>query len=395
MGRYNFDKCADRRQSDAIKYCELKQRFGRSDLLPAWIADMDFDVCPEITQTLASRVNHPIYGYATVAQSYIDSILGWLDHRHGFKATAEEMTYMPGVVKGIGFAVNFFTSPGDKIVIQPPVYHPFKMVIEGNGRVVINNPLINDGDNYRMDIDGLREIIRTEHPKMFILCNPHNPIGLQWSEETLQEVASVCAEWGVTVVSDEIHGDLMLDGRHHTPFLSVSDDARKVGIMLGAPSKTFNIPGLVSSWCIIKNPELRKPFFDWMTYNEFNEPTFFATEGTEAAYRYGEEWLEEALAYISANISHITAKCELLFGNAIKAIRPQASFLVWLDCKGLGLNQEELVDFFVNHAHLALNDGSMFGKEGEGYMRFNAAAPRATIDHALNSLAEAYNTLKK
>lgn len=389
MGRYNFDTVADRSESDAIKYRELKKRFGRNDLLPAWIADMDFNVCPEIIEVLQRRVKHPVYGYAAVPDGYVDSIIHWLDRRHSFRVTADELTFVPGVVKGIGLTVNFFSSPGDKIVIQPPVYHPFKMVIEGNGRIVVNNPLIRHGDSYIMDLEGLEEIVRTQRPRMLILCNPHNPIGIQWPKETLQEVARICAEWNVIVVSDEIHGDLMLDGRRHIPFLSILDDARRIGVMLGAPSKTFNIPGLVSSWCIIRNPELRQPFYDWLTFNEFNAPTFFATEATEAAYNLGEQWLDEALEYIQANISHIQDQCQRRFAGRIRAIRPDASFLVWLDCTGLRLSQAELVDFFINKARLALNDGTMFGHEGTGFMRFNAAAPRTMVDEALDRIDNA------
>ena len=302
--------------------------------------------------------------------------------------THDEITYIPGVVKGIAFAINYFTDKGDKVVIQPPVYHPFKMVIEGNNRTVVNNPLIFDGDTYRMDLDGLERIFATEHPRMMILCNPHNPVGIQWSRETLQRVASLAARHGVIVVSDEIHGDLMLDGRRHYPFASVSDEAASVAVTLGAPSKTFNIAGLVSSWCVIKDEKLRKGFFSWLETNEFNAPTFTAIIGTMAAYDHCEDWLDEMLDYIADNIDE-TERLLKELAPEIKMVRPEASFLVWLDCRGLGLDHSGLIDMFVDKAHLALNDGAMFGAEGEGFMRMNVGCPRSMLRHAVQSLANA------
>lgn len=393
MGKYNFDIAVDRHRSDAIKYCGLGKFFGRDDLLPMWIADMDFNVCPDICDALSNRIKHPVYGYAAVPDDYFPTVTSWIERRHGLSVDCGEITFIPGVVKGIALAINYFTHPGDKIVIQPPVYHPFRMVIEGNGRIPVTNPLIHDNNGYRMDLDGLRRIVAEEEPAMMILCNPHNPIGLQWSTGTLAEVAHICAEGGVKVVSDEIHGDLMLRGASHIPYLSVSDEARRTGIMLGAPSKTFNIPGLVSSWCVIKNPELRKDFFNWLTVNEFNEPTFFATIATEVAYQHGEQWLSEALEYIEDNIDHIARRITEISDGRIIAVIPEASFLVWLDCRNLGMKQTDLVDFFISKAGLALNDGSMFGVEGEGFMRFNAAAPRSTVDTALEKIATALKTL--
>lgn len=388
MKHYDFDLIIDRHGSGSVKYDDLRMNFGTDDLIPMWIADMDFAVCPEITDALRRRISHPIFGYAAPAESYWTSITDWLDHRHGFKVGRHEITYIPGVVKGIGFAINFFSKPGDKVVIQPPVYHPFKIVTEGNDRVVLPNPLIKTETSYRMDLDGLERLAREEKPAMMILCNPHNPVGLQWDLKTLQEVARIARENHMIVVSDEIHGDLMLDGRPHIPFLEAGEDARAVGIMLGAPSKTFNIPGMVSSWCVVKNPELREPFFHWLDSNEFNAPTFTATIATEAAYRNGEPWLDEALEYISDNI-RFTEEYLAEHLPCLSMVRPEASFLVWLDCRGLCLDQEHLVKMFVNRAHLALNDGSMFGDEGRGFMRLNVACPRATLKLALDHLASA------
>jgi len=282
----------------------------------------------------------------------------------------------------------FFTKKGDKILIQTPVYHPFRNLTEGNGRICVTNPLLETADGYAMDFDDLERKLSDERPKLMVLCNPHNPIGLQWSREDMVTVASLAKKYGVIVVSDEIHGDLMLWDKPHIPFLSVSDDAREVGITMGAPSKTFNIPGLASSWIVISNPELRGRFYEWMEVNEFSAPTFVATIATEAAYLHGEPWLNALISYIEGNVRAVEAFCaEKLPG--IRAVRPQASFLVWLDCRELGLRHDELIELFVKRAHLALNDGAMFGEEGIGFMRLNVASARSCLMRSLESLAKA------
>lgn len=393
MKKYDFDKAIDRRASGALKCDALQSLFGTTGLTPLWVADLDFAVCPDITEALMRRVQHPVYGYASTPESYWQSIIDWLENRHGFKIGREELAFVPGVVRGVAYAINYFTCQGDKILIQQPVYHPFKMVIEGNGRIVVNNPLRLSNGVYEMDLEHLRHVIVTERPKMMILCNPHNPIGLQWSADVMREVAAICREYGVIVVSDEIHGDLVLYGKPHIPFVEVSDDARAITITLGAPSKTFNIPGLVSSWVVVKNKELRDPFYHWLATNEFSSPTLFATIGAEMAYTHGAEWLDQMLEYIEGSISIVE---DYLSANIpqIKVFRPQASFLLWLDCRGLNMSQPELVDLFVKKARLALNDGTMFGKEGEGFMRMNIGSPRSVILDALSRLAEAVNSLK-
>lgn len=385
MGKYDFNSVIDRSHSDAIKYCELNKWFDADNLLPMWIADMDFCVCPEITEALQHRISHRIYGYASTPGEFFPTIADWLKRRHGFDTTPEEMTYIPGIVKGIGFVINRFCKPGDKIVIQPPVYHPFKRLVECNGCVVLNNPLLRHEDSYEMDLDGLEEIIRREHPRMMILCNPHNPGGIQWDADTLREVARLAKEYNVVVVSDEIHGDLMLFGERHIPFASVSPEAAEVSVTFGAPSKTFNIAGLAASWMMVPNPELRKPFYEWMEVNEFSTPSFPAFTAAEAAYNCGREWLDQCIAYIEGNIE----ATERYFAEnipSIHPIRPQSSFLVWLDCRKLNLPQDKLVDLFVNRARLALNDGTMFGRQAEGFMRLNVALPRKELLKALDSL---------
>lgn len=392
MRKYDFDRLIDRHGTYATKYDGLDQMFGRHDVTPLWIADLDFAVCPDITAALRHRLEHPVLGYSAAPDSYWESIIEWQRKRHGFEINRDEICFIPGVVKGIGLAINYFSAKGDKIVIQPPVYHPFRMVIEGNERVVVENPLVFDGENYSMDLAGLAEVIRREKPKMMILCNPHNPIGIQWDKETLAEVGRLCREAGMVVVSDEIHGDLMLEGRRHIPFVDSSEDSREVAVTLGAPSKTFNIPGLVSSWMVVKSPELRKGFYHWLEVNEFNAPVLVSSIGAEAAYRHGEEWLDEMLGYVQENIDFVEKYVEDNI-PMVKSVRPQASFLVWLDFTALGLSQQQLMDLLVNEAHVALNDGSMFGRQGVGFMRLNVGTPRSVLKDALDHIASAVKVL--
>ncbi len=394
MTQYNFDNIIDRHGTSAVKIDRLDAVFGRHDLTPLWIADLDFAVCPEITAALSRRLAHPVLGYSEASESYWQAIIDWNLRRHGFSIARNELAFVPGVVKGIALAVNFFTREGDGVVIQPPVYTPFRTVVEGNNRKVIENPLIFDGESYTMDLDGLRSVVAEHKPKMMVLCNPHNPIGIQWDADTLAELAAIAREAGMVVVSDEIHGDLMLGGRRHIPFLSAGPDAEAVGIMLGAPSKTFNIPGLVSSWMVVKNPEMRERYYKWLEVNEFSAPVMISTIGAEAAYNNGEEWLDQMLAYVEGNIDFVIDFAARRIPG-LKVIRPQASFLLWLDFRGLHLCHREVMDMLLDKAHLALNDGTMFGAQGDGFARLNAGTPRAVLAHALESLETAVCTVCK
>ncbi len=389
MIQYDFDTIVDRHNSECVKYDRLLTDFGRDGLLPLWVADMDFAVEPAITDALRHRVDQRVYGYPLVPERFWHSIIDWVHRRHSFDIEPETLTYVPGIVRAIGLAINYFTKPGDKILIQPPVYHPFAALTKGNNRVVVENPLVQDSSgNYHIDIDSFEHTVAGQRPRMMILCNPHNPGGRQWSADTLQKIAAIARRYDMIVISDEIHADLMLWGGKHIPFLSVSDDARAVGIMFGAPSKTFNIPGLVSSWAVIPNPELREGFYQWLTVNELNVPTMMAIDGTVAAYNNGDRWLDQAVAYIEGNIRTTE---EILSRRipAIKALRPDASFLIWLDCRALGLDHDSLISLFIDRAGLALNDGAMFGEQGSGFMRLNVATSREIVTTALNRLANA------
>ncbi len=388
MERYDFDKIVDRSGSGDLKHEVLAERYGRPDLLPLWVADMDFETPQFITDALRRRLDHSLFGYTITPNDFWPTVRQWIADHHQWDVQEEWMRFIPGIVKGIGMVINVFVKPDEKVIIQPPVYHPFRLTPEGNGREVVYNPLRENADgSYSMDFDNL-ERVADDKCRLLILSNPHNPAGIVWDADTLRRLAAFCATRGIIVVSDEIHCDMALFGHKHTPFASVSEDAARCSITFGAPSKTFNIAGIVSSYAIVPNPELRRKFFSWLTANELDEPHLFAPIATVAAFRHGEEWRRQMLEYIEGNIMFV----EKYLGERlpqIKPLRPQASFLVWLDCRALGLGHDALVDLFVNGARLALNDGEMFGKGGEGFMRMNVATPRSVLAEALDRLVSA------
>ena len=390
---YNFDKIIDRTGSGDLKHGVLKERYGRDDLLPLWVADMDFETPEFITSALRQRLEHSLFGYTVVPDELWTTIVKWIADHHQWDVKREWLTYIPGIVKGIGMAINVFVKEDEKVIIQTPVYHPFRLTPEGNGRKVVYNPLKETDGTYEMDFDQLAEVV-DDKCRLLILSNPHNPAGICWDADTLRRLAHFCYERGIIVISDEIHSDMAILGNRHIPFATVSDEAAQISITFGAPSKTFNIAGIVSSYAIVPNPTLRRRFYTWLDANELNDPPLFAPIATIAAYQQGEEWRRQMLGYVEDNILFVEEYCrENLPG--IKPWRPQASFLVWLDCRGLGLNHDELVDLFVNKAHLALNDGAMFfgkpkpGNDLGGFMRLNVGTPKSVLKTALEQLKTA------
>jgi cystathionine beta-lyase len=382
---YDFDKIIDRSGSGDLKHEVLKERYGRSDLLPLWVADMDFETPQFITDALRQRLDHSLFGYTVVPDELWTSIIQWIRDHHQWEVKREWLTYIPGIVKGIGMAINVFVKEDEKVIIQPPVYHPFRLTPEGNGRKVVYNPLKEVNGTYEMDFEQLAEVV-DDKCRLLILSNPHNPAGVCWPKETLQRLAHFCFEHNIIVISDEIHADMALFGNKHIPFASVSDEAAQISITFGAPSKTFNIAGIVSSYAIVPNDSLRRRFYTWLEANELNDPPLFSPIATIAAYTQGEDYRQQMLRYIEDNIRFVENYCREHLPK-IKPWRPQASFLVWLDCRDLGLSHDALVDLFVNRAHLALNDGAMFGIGGSGFMRLNVGAPRSVLRQALDQLS--------
>jgi len=390
--KYNFDEIIDRRGTDAVKIEALKTVFGRDDLIPLWVADMDFRTPLFVIDALRERLDHEILGYTMKSESWFTSIIKWLGERHDWKISAGELIYTPGIVAGLAMVINCYTEEGDKIMVQPPVYHPFFHLTERNNREVVFNPLILEDGQYRMDMKRFEEDIKG--CKLFILCNPHNPGGRVWNKDELVEVARICHKNGTIVVSDEIHADLTLPPNKHHSFATVSEKAENNSIVFMSPSKAFNMPGLSSSYCIIKNEGLHQKFQDYVNAHESDMGHLFAFIGVAAAYSNGTEWLDQMLAYVQGNIDY-TDDFFKKHMPLIKVIRPQASYLVFLDCRELNLSQEELVCLFVEEAHLALNDGEMFGKEGKGFMRLNVGTSRAVLRQAFLQLNSAYSLLIK
>lgn len=389
--KYDFDKIIDRKGTGALKYDALKERYGRDDLLPLWVADLDFETPDFITDAIRKRLDHSLFGYTITPAELWDTVAKWIYEHHEWKVRTEWLTFIPGVMKGVGAVINTFVKEDEKVIILPPVYHPFRLTPLGNEREVVYSPLKRVGDSYEIDFDNLARVA-DDKCRLLILSNPHNPAGITWSRETLTRLADFCHERNIIVISDEIHSDLALFGNRHIPFASVSDKAAEISITFGAPSKTFNTAGIVNSYAIVQNDTLRRRFFKWLDANELSEPHLFAPIAIIAAFTKGEEWRRQLISYIEGNILFLE---DYLSRNIpqIKPIRPQATFLVWLDCSGLGLDHERLVDLFVNKAHLALNDGEMFGLGGEGFMRLNTGTPRAILAKALEQLKEAVCTL--
>lgn len=388
MKRYDFDKIIDRKGTGAFKTDRLKAVFGKDDLHALWVADMDFETPDFIIDALKERMEHPVFGYTVEPEDYRPSICDWIAGHHGWEVRKEWLCYIPGIVKGIGMAINALLEKDDKIIIQPPVYHPFRLVPQKNRREVVFNPLKRTAEgSYEMDFENL-EAVCDEKCRMLILSNPHNPAGITWSRKTLQRLADFCHRKGIIVISDEIHCDMALFGNRHIPFASVSEEAAACSITFGAPSKTFNIAGIVSSYAVVPDDDLRSRFYSWIEANEMGSAHIFAPIATIAAFRKGEEWRRQMVEYIEGNIEFIITFCKDNIPQ-IKPLRPQASFLVWLDCKELGLSHEELTDLFINKAGLALNDGETFNPGGEGHMRLNVGCPRKTLETAMNNLKNA------
>ena len=387
---YDFDELLERRGTDSVKWDGVQEVWGRDDLLPLWVADMDFRTPSFVMEALKRQLSGGVLGYTRPCADWAPAIHDWLLRRHGWQVETGWICFVPGIVRAQALALLCFTRPGDRVAVMNPVYHPFFLVTQRLEREVVFSPLVLRDGHYHIDYARLEQDL--DGCRVLILCNPHNPGGRVWTEDELRRVADICHRRGVMVLSDEIHADLTLPGYRHHPFATVSPRAAAISLTFMAPSKAFNMPGLASSYAIAVDPSIRRRFQTFLEAGEFGEGHMLAYVGCAAAYREGEEWLGQLLDYIQGNIDFTEQFLKERI-PAIGMIRPQASYLIFLDCRRLGLPQPELVNLFVDKAHLALNDGTMFGRGGEGFMRLNVGCPRSVLRRALEQLEEAVSHL--
>lgn len=387
---YNFDEVVCRKHTDALKLEALAPRWGRTDLLPMWVADMDFKTPPFIVEVMKKRMECEVFGYTVKPESWYEAIISWQKRRHKWTITKEMISFVPGVVPALAMAVQAFTQPGEKVMIQQPVYNPFAQVIRNNHRELVNCPLELKDGQYHINFKLFEKKIKG--CKLFLFCHPHNPGGRVWTREELKKVATICAQNNVIIVADEIHADLTLLPYEHIPFASVSEEAKQNSVVFASPSKAFNMAGLATSYAVIANPTLRRRFESYVEGNELAAGNVFAFNTVVAAYNKGEEWLQQMLTYVQGNIDEVVSYIKENIPQ-LKVIIPQASYLVFIDFSALQLNQKDIVALCTDRAHLALNDGSIYGEEGNGYMRINLACPRSVVRQALAQLKDAITSI--
>ena len=398
MATYNFDKIINRKGTNCLKYDYAVERGKPADVLPLWVADMDFTVSEEITKSLHAAVDHGIYGYTQPKDAYYNAITNWMEKNHNWKTKREWIMKTPGVVFALGAAVKAFTKPGDAVLIQNPVYYPFTNIIRDNDRRVIDNTLVYEKrvtegkSQYSIDYEDFERKIVQENIKLFILCNPHNPVGRVWNREELQYLGEICLRHHVIVVSDEIHNDFVYPGFEHTVFANVDPRFAEFTVTCTAPSKTFNLAGLQISNIFISNETLREAFQKEIDKTGYDEPNALGAVACEAAYRGGQEWLDQLRAYLLENLNFLRTYLQEK-SPQIHLVEPEGTYLVWLDCSELGISGKELDQFIVEKAGLWLDGGAMFGPSGSDFQRVNIACPRATLELALDKLKAAVDNL--
>ena len=380
--KYDFDIIHDRTKNYSAKYDEVGKKFGRDDLIPLWVADMDFIVAQPIIDAIQERAQQGIFGYTSRPDSYFEATQEWLTRHHGWETDTKHMLHCPGVVPFLSMMIQHFTEPGDKIIIQSPVYYPFFDVVRSNGRILVENPLKLVNGHYEMDYDHLEEVAKGG-AKFLFLCSPHNPIGRVWTKDELVRLGNICLAYGIRVIADEIHSDLVFSGHKHIPFAMISEEFRGITYTCIAPSKTFNLAGLQASISIFPTTRDLNKFERILGNLDIRRNNCFSLVATEAAYRYGDEWLEQVKEYIADNFSFIQEYCKQHIPQ-IHPNFPEGTYLVWIDCRELGMDKDELHTFMLDEVKIALDDGFWFGDAYGGYMRLNAACPRSIIAEALD-----------
>ncbi|MHB9938019.1 cystathionine beta-lyase [Clostridium sporogenes] len=388
--KYDFDEIIDRSDNRAAKYDERVKKFGTNEVIPLWIADMDFRIAQPIIDACKRKVEEGLWGYTSRPDSYFKAVQEWEKRRNQWDVDVSLMSWSLGVVPALSAIVKVFSHTGDKILIQTPVYSEFYDVTEAWGRVVVENQLIEKNEKWHIDFEDFEK--KAKECKIFLLCNPHNPLGIVWEPEELKRMAEICIANDVILVSDEIHSDLIFHGKKHTPTATLSKEIAKKIITCVSATKTFNLAGLQASTTIFPDEQMKQKFNDFWMSMDIQRNNAFSSVAMEAAYNEGEEWLTQLLAYISENFDFI----KKYFDENIPKIKPNvpdATYLVWLDCRELGMSNEELRDFMIHKAGLGLNEGCSFGRSLSGYMRLNAACPRSVLEQALKQLKEAMDKL--
>ncbi len=387
--QYDFDTPIDRTHTWSIKHDFKKENGKADDILPLWVADMDFRSPDSVVEALKKAVDHGIFGYSRADESYFDAVAAWYQKRHHLTLQPEWMTCTPGIVFALSIAVRAFTQEGDAVLIQPPVYHPFSRAILRNKRTLVENPLVLKDGHYEMDLEELEQKVLDEHVKLMILCNPHNPVGRVWTREELTSLADICLRHHVYVISDEIHGDFVWQGHEQTPYASISEEACLHSMMCTAPSKTFNLAGMATSNLFIPDPEMRRKFRSELLdvgQENMNRLGLFACR---AAYEGGGEWLDQLIGYLAGNLALVRDFCKNRVPQ-IQLVEPEGTYLAWLDCRELGMTDDELMAFFSDEAKVWLDPGKHSGEQGSGFMRFNLGSSRSVIAQALDQIEAAW-----
>ncbi|MFD0960590.1 MalY/PatB family protein [Paenibacillus chungangensis] len=384
---FQFDQLINRKNTRSYKWDQVGPLFGDKDILPLWVADMDFPSPPAVQEVLRKRVDLQAYGYAIRTEGYFQAIVDWFQRRHGWSIRTDWITDSPSVVTSLSLAVEQFTAPGDSVVIQTPVYYPFYDVVRDNDRVIAENPLVVRNGRYEMDLEQLEALFK-DGGKLLLFCNPHNPGGRVWTKEELLALGELCLRYGVKVVSDEIHCDLVHPGHVHVPFASLSHEMADITITCLAATKTFNLPGLHTSFMVTSNREMKARMDKRIKTLSIHMASHFAQDAVEAAYTEGEEWLEAMLAYVRGNMDYAIEYLEQHLPQ-VKPMRSEGTYLLWVDCRGLGRSRKELLDLMYKEAKVAFNDGTTYGTSGEGWLRINLACPRFILEQALKQFCEA------
>jgi cysteine-S-conjugate beta-lyase len=384
VSKFNFDKVIDRSKSSSVKWDSTKNVFGTDDVLPMWVADMDFHPPEEVIDAIRDRIDHGVFGYTFVPFSVTEAIQDWMKNRHDCEFKKSSIVFSEGVVPSISSAIRAYTEKGDRVLVHSPVYTPFFNMVKNNDRTLVTSNLIYENDRYELDFEDFEAKLK-DGVKMFILCNPHNPGGRVWTRDELERIGDLCLKYDCLIVSDEIHSDLVFKPNVHIPIASIKEEFKEITTTFIAPSKTFNLAGIQASAAIIPNKELKAKFKEVQQQQGFFTLNTFAIAGMEAAYRKGEEWLEELLTYLDENMQLAT---QYINENlpALKPMKADATYLLWIDCRELGLSDEELKEKLLYKGKLALEPGTKYGEGGEGFVRMNLACPRETLNEGLKRL---------